>query len=108
MSDYLWGIYRLLHDPPGTPKELKCVGCKVAVAGASLAGGGINFILAKKYFTKNTYRSAVFGGVGTLFIASGLIFLRLGYEHHKYNQQLTKEFGEKARKNRIENKVINH
>lgn len=88
MAERLWAIYKIFHEPPGTPKELRCVGCKIAAGGACLTLMGASIYgVARTAKIANPF--AIFWGltfIGSL-VGSSVSF-RLAYDDDQYNKQL--------------------
>lgn len=95
-----WTVYKLFHDPPGTPEGLKCVGCKVAGGGASLAMTAICMDQMRRSYKKNAFKTMGFGFASFGLLAAASVFFRVAHEHDKYNKDLIKRNAEliKARR----------
>lgn len=96
-SNFYWNIYKLFHDPPGTPQNLKCPQCKYTIAGVSSLVG-----LATAYGVKRTAKSsayicmAYFGAtVASLIVAS--VAFRVGIEDKKWNEMKIAEQQERRK-----------
>lgn len=87
-----FGFYKLFNSPPGTPKELKCVGCKVTSAGLSFVMASIFGIVGVKKSIRNVYTGLSFGLAATICAASGVLFSRMAYDDNQYNENLIKSF----------------
>lgn len=94
-----WGLYKLFNDPPGTPKEIKCVGCKLAMAGSSLGLGTLLLIVGRRKGVKNVYIGSVFGITGILSISLSGFFFRNAHENKKYNEILMRDQKQKQIEN---------
>lgn len=88
MPQIHFGFYKMFNDPPGTPKELKCVGCKAASAGLSFILTGIIGFIGVKKAIKNVYTGAAFGLAAITTGSAALILTRMAYEDTKYNDRL--------------------
>lgn len=102
-TNHYWDYYKLVRDPPGTPEELRCIGCKLGI-GAALGTGS----LLAAYGAKRTYKSNVYVGATFLFGVLGCVSLsavafRMAYEDNLYNEKLKRETMERIRKERRAN-----
>lgn len=104
-----FGFYKLFNDPPGTPKELKCVGCKITTAGLSFVMAGIFGVVGAKKSIHNVYTGLSFGLVAVTLAASGVTFSRMAYDDNQYNQSLIKSYRkELGELRRTKSKEINN
>lgn len=102
-AEIFFGLYKLFNSPPNTPKELKCIGCKVATAGLSFATAGAFAFGIKRSLTRgNAFIAMAFGGVATILVASGALFSRMAYDDDKYNKQLVKNYRKEIKAKRLE------
>lgn len=109
MTEYqrFFKIYSLFHDPPGTPKNLKCVGCKVASAGVTLALAGASLYGVKRTIINNAYVGMGYAVLSVGFLATSSLLGRLAYDNNNYNQLLIRETQEAIRKERLKLKQQN-
>lgn len=92
----------MFHDPPGTPKELKCVNCKIAIGSLLLGLGGISAIVAKKLSKRSVYQMMSLVGVTGACVSSSVVTFRLAYDHSKYNENLKAQRAKEISKQRKE------
>lgn len=90
MSEKLWAVYRIFYDPPGTPKELKCIGCKIASGTASLALAGASTYGLVKSVRKSIYIGAAYATAAFCFAGTAAVLYRLAFDYQEYNQSLVK------------------
>lgn len=83
-----FGFWKLFNDPPGTPKELKCVGCKAASAGLSFLVTGVLGFFGVRRAIPNIYQGLAFGLAATVTGSTAIILSRMAYEDTKYNEML--------------------
>lgn len=90
-----WFLFNLFNDRPGTPKTVRCVGCKLALGASSIGLGAILLGLGKRKGVKNVYVGTTLGilGVGSILLSG--IFFRVAYENKLYNDQLFKDIRQK-------------
>lgn len=100
-TNIFWHIYKLFNDPPGSPKELKCVGCKIAAGGALLPLSLGLFFGAKKIAVKNVYYATATGFVGLATLGVSLVMFKVAQEHKVYNELLMRETRERVKKERL-------
>lgn len=103
-----WTIYKWFHDPPGAPKDLKCIGCKLAVCGASYTLMGASIYGLKKTMWNNAYKGMVFGFVAFAFFTTGSVALRVAIEDDKWNKLHIKASAEELRRLRKENSGLSN
>jgi len=84
-------IHEMIYSRPGTPKELKCVGCKVAVAGACLTMATLCFYKAKQVMYNNVYSGMGIVSAGIVLGVVGAVSGRIAYDFDIYNKNLIKE-----------------
>lgn len=98
---YFW-IYKKFYDPPGTPPNKKCVGCKLTAA----AGFGIlTPVLAYGVYRNrrvSNFKPAIYGAGALITSVSSLLMTRVAFDHYKYNIKLTKEHLEEIRQKRLD------
>lgn len=94
-------IYKLFYDPPGTPRDKKCVKCKLAAS----AGSGLLFppmlYAAYKKRTSN-FKPMVYGFGAIATSTFSLIMLKVAIDNHESNKKLTKENLERIRMQRLQ------
>lgn len=102
-DSYYWffRVYKLFYDPPGTPKEKKCVPCKLALS----AGSGL--LVPVSFYQVYKHRRGNLKGIlalGTAISAAtfSVIMLKVALDNHTTNKRLTKENLENIRKQRLE------
>lgn len=90
MSEIMWAIYGMFYEAPGTPKELKCVSCKVASGTACLAMTGASLYGMARTIKNKFYLGCGFGTVAFCFSATSAVLFRLAYDYKGYNESLIK------------------
>lgn len=100
-----FAIYEMFYSPPGTPQELKCIGCRIATAGASLTLATVCFSKAKQIIYGNLYSgmAAVIAGftLGTI----GVLSAKMAHEDTTFNNTLIKQRSEELRDGRRQKSV---
>ena len=99
-NSFFWPIYKLFHDPPGTPKDVRCITCKYIAA-----GGAFTLSAASLYGVKRTIANNAYIGFGwifaTLFTGGvGAVALRMSVEDKKWNRDYLRETAEEIKKQR--------
>lgn len=90
-AERIWLFHRLFFDPPGRPKDLKCVECKQATSAASLALAGVSLFGAAKTIKKNMYYGAGFLGASLGFTITSALLFRLARDYRVHNQKLIED-----------------
>lgn len=95
-----WEVFKLFNDPPGTPKNLKCIACKVIAGCGLLFTGGVLFYGAKKLMHRNIYNATAVALLGLGSTSGSAVVFRVAYEHKIYNDRLIKELQKSLRDER--------
>jgi len=91
VNEYKFKFYKWFHNPPGTPKELKCVACKQASGSLALVGAMAMFNQARKRIVLDLYKGTFCALAGSGLVAISLIAFRLAHEEKIYNEKLMKD-----------------
>ena len=82
-----WFVYKIFHDPPGTPKDLRCVKCKVATSGAAFLAAAPFLYLTKETIKPRIYLGATYGFISLLCLSVGVIGMKMAAEDNKWNNE---------------------
>lgn len=90
----------MFHDAPGTPPDLRCVGCKytAATAGFALSAAGVYKTI--KIINPRPYLGLSLALATFATISVSGIILRFGMEDQKYNQMRLREHAAEIKKKR--------
>lgn len=103
-----WETYKMFRDPPGTPKDLRCIGCKLAAGGGAVTIGLASGYGAAKTMMKNGFIGTLLGaGAVVCFGLSGIAF-RMAMTDSEYNEKLLAETTEKIKQERRANRENLH
>lgn len=86
--DVAWAVYKFFHDPPGTPKNLKCVSCKVALGTGALGATAVNLYLTRKFVPISYAKTMIFAGLATTSALASVFLFRMAHDHRRYNERL--------------------
>lgn len=107
MSEIFWGVYGLFHDPPNTPKDIKCIGCKVAGGCTCLAASGLILAGCVKNLRRNVYLGSFLGLMSLFSFSGAMLAFKLANDDNIFNQRLIATHKEFLSKTRVENRVNN-
>ena len=101
-TDYYWTAYKMFYSPPGTPEELRCIGCRYTISGASFALMAASMYGAKRTGKTNAYVGGIFAMGAFIFLSTGSIALKAAIEDKKWNEMKLKEWAAELKKQRRE------
>lgn len=107
VRELTWSVYGMFYEAPGTPKDLKCVSCKVASGSATLAMAGASLYGMARTIRTKFYVGAGFGAAAFCFSATSAVLFRVAYDYRGYNESLIRNNAVAIKDERKKNREIN-
>ena len=85
-TDYFWMVNKMFYDPPGTPKNLRCISCKYAAGAGLLALSGASVFGCTRAMKKNAYVGALFAFASFCFGSASAIAVRMAVDDQNWNE----------------------